>query len=119
MGFKRSIKIASYFRNWRSLFPTEAKPSSTVISLDNDSEKNLPLLFLFLDPTRTGEYSDDPFVLSTSKRRYQFGETRPTVCRLDPKWRQSSITEEGKSARCHIPCAWVKMQGVKLQVCFV
>ena len=105
LGFKRSIKIASYFCNWRSLFLTEAKPSLTAISLDNDLEKNLPLLFLFLDPTRTGEYSDDPFVLSTSKRWYQFGETRPTVCRLDPKWRQSSITEEGKSARCHIPCA--------------
>ena len=119
MGFKRSIKIVSYFHNWRLLFPTEAKPSLTAISLDNDLEKNLPLLFLFLDPTRTGEYSNDPFVLSTSKRQYQFGETRPTVCRLNPKWRQSSITEEGKSARCHILCAWVKMQGVKLQVCFV
>ena len=86
---------------------------------DNDNEKNLPSLFLFLDPTRTGEYSEDPFVFSTSKRRYQFGETRPIVCRLDPKWRQSSVTEEGKSVKCHIPCAWVKTQGVKLQVCFV
>jgi hypothetical protein len=82
-----------------------------------DKANDMPSLFLFLDPTRTGEYSEDPFVFSTSTRRLQFGETRPIVCKLDPKWRQSAVTAEGKGVNCHIPCKWVKEDSIVLQVC--
>ncbi|KAL5513360.1 hypothetical protein ACEPAH_3759 [Sanghuangporus vaninii] len=68
---------------------------------------SLPPIFFFLDPTRCGTPEQDPFVFSISKRRYQFGETRPVVCKLDPKWRQAEVTEEGKSVACHIPSVWV------------
>ncbi|KIJ55585.1 hypothetical protein M422DRAFT_240196 [Sphaerobolus stellatus SS14] len=76
---------------------------------DDDS---LPALFFFLDPTRTGEPSEDPFVFATSIRRYEYGETRPVLCTLDPKWRQSD-TQGSQTVKCHVPCVWFPADEVK------
>ncbi|EJD08575.1 uncharacterized protein FOMMEDRAFT_102039 [Fomitiporia mediterranea MF3/22] len=74
-----------------------------------------PPLFLFLDPTRCGTTDRDAFVFSINTRRYQFGETRPLICKLDSKWRQADVGEEGRPVTCHIPCIWVKSDMIKMQ----
>ncbi|RPD59037.1 hypothetical protein L226DRAFT_489066 [Lentinus tigrinus ALCF2SS1-7] len=74
---------------------------------------NLPPIFLLLDPTRCGEPSGDSFVFSTSTRRYEYGESRPIIAMLEPKWRQSDI-EGTQSVKCSIPCKWVQASAVKL-----
>ena len=78
-------------------------------------EAALPPLFMLLDPTRCGEADQDCFVFSISKRRYEFGETRPIICRLDHKWRQSS-TQGQEEVVCYLPCKWTKAEAVGLQV---
>jgi hypothetical protein len=75
----------------------------------------LPPLFLFLDPTRCGTPSQDSFVISISKRRYEYGETRPIICKLDPSWRQTGDAAEQKIS-CEIPVKWVASDTVMLQV---
>ena len=79
-------------------------------------DESLPPLFLFLDPTRCGTADEDPFVFSISTRRYQFGEIRPIVAKLDPKWRQKHVKGELSNVNCHIPCVWVKAGNVELTV---
>ncbi|RDX49190.1 hypothetical protein OH76DRAFT_561350 [Lentinus brumalis] len=74
---------------------------------------NLPPVFLLLDPTRCGEPSGDSFVFSTSTRRYEYGESRPIIAMLEPKWRQSD-TEGTQNVKCLIPCKWVEASAVKL-----
>jgi hypothetical protein len=78
-------------------------------------EVALPSLFMLLDPTRCGEAEKDCFVFSISKRRYEFGETRPIICLLDHKWRQSNI-EGPEEVVCYLPCKWSKAESVGLQV---
>ena len=79
------------------------------------NDQSLPPVFLFLDPTRCGTASEDPFVFSTSIRRYQFGESRPVICKLDTKWRQASV-DKGSSVSCHILCTWVAANIVSMEV---
>lgn len=79
-------------------------------------ENDLPALFFFLDPSRSGTVDEDPFVFSISTRRYQFGETRPIVAKLDPKWRQKQVKGEASSVVCNIPCVWVTASTVVLAV---
>lgn len=78
-------------------------------------DAHLPPLFLLLDPTRCGDPSDDCFVVSISKRRYEYGETRPLICQLNSKWRQSDIDEE-QEIRCQIPYKWIKASDICLTV---
>lgn len=78
-------------------------------------ETSLPNLFLFIEPTRCGEASEDPFVFSVNTRRYEYGETRPIICSLDSKWRQSD-SNETETVKCHAPCQWVPAPEVSLQV---
>ncbi|PCH36338.1 hypothetical protein WOLCODRAFT_166855 [Wolfiporia cocos MD-104 SS10] len=73
----------------------------------------LPPLFLLLDPTRCGDPKDDCFVISISKIRYEYGETRPIICQLESKWRQSDA-EEPQSVRCSIPYKWMESAVVRL-----
>lgn len=80
-----------------------------------DADASLPHLFMLLDPSRCGEATDDCFVFTTSKRRYEYGETRPVICRLSKKWRQSS--QEGvRSVSCHLTSKWVRTKSVALKV---
>ena len=77
-------------------------------------DSGLPSLFMLLDPHRTDD-SEDCFVFSISKRRYEYGESRPLICKLDSTWRQSSEMEE-QDVSCCIPCKWVITDYAKLEV---
>ncbi|GLB41686.1 putative C-5 cytosine-specific DNA methylase [Lyophyllum shimeji] len=78
-----------------------------------EAEAGLPPLFMLLDPHRTDD-TQDSFVFSISKRRYEYGESRPIICRLDPQWRQSS--KEGEQlVDCHLPSKWVGTASMRLQ----
>jgi hypothetical protein len=79
-----------------------------------ETEKALPPLFMLLDPHRCKD-SEDAFVFSISKRRYEYGESRPIVCRLDSKWRQSSDADV-KATTAHLPCTWILAETVQLNV---
>jgi hypothetical protein len=83
--------------------------------LPSDDDASLPPLFMMLDPTRCGNPVEDPFVFTTSTRRYDFGEFRPIICKLDPSWRQSDIQEEQR-VKCHVPLHWMNSESVKVQV---
>ncbi|KAI0831805.1 hypothetical protein BC628DRAFT_1311075 [Trametes gibbosa] len=76
-------------------------------------DKNLPPIFLLLDPTRCGEPSGDSFVFSTSTRRYEYGESRPLIAMLDSKWRQTDV-EGAQTVKCIIPCLWTEAADVRL-----
>ncbi|KAL0953862.1 hypothetical protein HGRIS_005037 [Hohenbuehelia grisea] len=78
-----------------------------------EDEASLPSLFMFLDPHRTND-SKDAFVFSVSKRRYEYGEYRPIICTLDPKWRQSSDSGT-ETVTCYIPCHWARSEKTTLQ----
>ncbi|KII87340.1 hypothetical protein PLICRDRAFT_125381 [Plicaturopsis crispa FD-325 SS-3] len=77
-------------------------------------EEALPPLFMLLDPSRCGAGENDSFVFSISKRRYEFGETRPIVCKLDSRWRQSSV-KDAQEIDCEIPYKWVQTDAVALK----
>ncbi|KAG6861443.1 hypothetical protein C0995_016534 [Termitomyces sp. Mi166 len=76
------------------------------------AEATLPPVFLFLDPHRTDD-SEDCFIFSISKRRHEYGESRPIIGKLDTAWRQSS--EEDEDVLCRIPLKWVSTDIVHLQ----
>ncbi|KDQ61535.1 hypothetical protein JAAARDRAFT_30985 [Jaapia argillacea MUCL 33604] len=70
---------------------------------------DLPPLFMLLDPARCGDPKEDSFVFTISTRRYEFGESRPVVCKLESKWRQSDA--EGKqNIDLVLPCKWAAAQ---------
>ncbi|KAF5350208.1 hypothetical protein D9758_007844 [Tetrapyrgos nigripes] len=70
-----------------------------------EDESSIPPLFMLFDPHRTDE-SEDCFVFSISTRRYEYGETRPIIAKLDSKWRQSDDMGE-QELSCIFPVRWV------------
>lgn len=82
-----------------------------------EEESSLPPLFMLLDPHRTDD-TQDSFVFSTSVRRYEYGETRPIVCKLAHTWRQSSKAGAQK-VDCILPCQWIASKVAKLEVSVV
>jgi hypothetical protein len=82
-----------------------------------EQDAALPPLFLLLDPTRSGQPSDDAFVFSTTIRRLEYRESRPIFARLQPSWRQSSKNGHQRIS-CVIPRKYVFADGVSLKVCF-
>ncbi|OAX36134.1 hypothetical protein K503DRAFT_826618 [Rhizopogon vinicolor AM-OR11-026] len=82
--------------------------------LPSDDDDSLPPLFMMLDPTRCGNPTDDPFVFTTSTRRYEYGEFRPIICKLYPSWRQSDVQGEQR-VKCHVPLHWITSESVKVQ----
>ncbi|EJD41795.1 hypothetical protein AURDEDRAFT_105919 [Auricularia subglabra TFB-10046 SS5] len=73
-----------------------------------------PGLFFFLDPSRTGDSKDDSFVFSTTHRRYEFGETRPVVAKVNSQWRQND--DEGvQKVACTVSCRWVSAPAMQLK----
>ncbi|KAG0709412.1 hypothetical protein DFH29DRAFT_842204 [Suillus ampliporus] len=82
--------------------------------MPSDDDTSLPPLFMMLDPTRCGNPTEDPFVFTTSMRRYEFGEFRPIICKLDPSWRQSDVQGE-RRIKCHVPLHWMNSESVKVQ----
>lgn len=81
-------------------------------------EVDLPPLYFFLDPLRCADPIEDPYLFSISKIRYEFGETRPIICTLNPKWRQITAVD-GKHPKvdAHVLSVWSKSKEVALQVC--
>ncbi|KAH8091667.1 hypothetical protein BXZ70DRAFT_952767 [Cristinia sonorae] len=77
------------------------------------SDKDLPPVFLFLDPTRCGDPKADKFVFSISKRRYEYGEARPILGQLASSWRQSDI-EGTREVKCEMPYTWTTSSKVRL-----
>ncbi|KAF9266900.1 hypothetical protein L218DRAFT_1074749 [Marasmius fiardii PR-910] len=73
---------------------------------------DLPPLFMLFDPHRTKEL-EDSFVFTQSIRRYEFGENRPLVAKLDSTWRQSDRTTE--EVTCYLPFRWITSNIVRLQ----
>ncbi|TFK48552.1 hypothetical protein OE88DRAFT_1664437 [Heliocybe sulcata] len=78
----------------------------------SDGSSGLPPLFLLLDPARVGPADQDCFVFSISTRRYEYGETRPIVCRLSCAWRQSKVSQDAVEVECDIPTKWVEAEDV-------
>ncbi|KAI0701486.1 hypothetical protein BC835DRAFT_1303658 [Cytidiella melzeri] len=76
-------------------------------------ENDLPPIFLFLDPSRTGKGEDDSFVFSITRKRCEYGETRPIICTVDSEWRQSS-TKGPQTVECKTPCKWMKSSKVAI-----
>ena len=80
-------------------------------------EDDLPPLYFFLDPLRCADPTEDPYVFSISKSRYEFEEIRPTICALDPKWRQITAVEgKDRAIDAHVTSVWSKSEEVTLQV---
>ncbi|KAH7106183.1 hypothetical protein BKA62DRAFT_689117 [Auriculariales sp. MPI-PUGE-AT-0066] len=79
-----------------------------------------PDLFFFLDPTRTDGNENDCFVFSRTHRRYEFGETRPIVAKMAPKYQTKAIAGEEKPKRIQLP-GWrpSDKQGVQDDDCLV
>ncbi|KAL7269920.1 hypothetical protein RUND412_007381 [Rhizina undulata] len=76
------------------------------ISGDNSE----PSIFFFLDPTRCGDVSVDPFVFSTSFRKLNYSATRPVVAKLDPTFRQFS--DDSKNSKCFVQGQWLPVHNV-------
>ena len=83
-------------------------------------EIDLPSLYFFLDPLRCADPKEDPYVFSISKIRYEFGESRPVICALDPKWRQiAAVVSKNPTVDAHVPSVWSKSKEATLQVCLI
>ncbi|TCD71750.1 hypothetical protein EIP91_005516 [Steccherinum ochraceum] len=76
-------------------------------------EMDLPPIFMLLDPERCGDPKDDKFVFSISKRRYEYGETRPILGQLNSSWRQSD-KEGTQRVKCEVPYTWTMSSEVRL-----
>lgn len=82
---------------------------------EGDDEDEEPL-FLFLDPSRCGKPEEDPFVFADNHRRYEYGEGRPIVAKLEPEWRQSSV-EGSVTVKCTVPQVYMPVPDVTVAVC--
>ncbi|KAJ4475050.1 hypothetical protein J3R30DRAFT_3777458 [Lentinula aciculospora] len=78
-----------------------------------NGDKSLPQLYMIFIPHRTRD-SEDCFMFSTEIRRLEFGESRPFVAKLSPKWRQSS-TDNSEEVTCVLPFQWIESSVVNLQ----
>ncbi|TFY66733.1 hypothetical protein EVG20_g4345 [Dentipellis fragilis] len=78
-----------------------------------EEDQHQPPLFMLIDPSRCGKPEDDGFVITINTRRYEYGEARPLVARLDPSWRQSDKKES--TIKCYIPQKYVVAVNVSLQ----
>ena len=86
--------------------------SSLHRKLDDGSQKGLPPLYLFFDPTRSGEADDDSYVFSTSTERLDFATERAVIAVLDPKWRESSKAME--TVRLDVRGGWAVCDQARL-----
>jgi hypothetical protein len=80
-------------------------------------------LYLFLDPTRTGDLASDSFVFSRDKRRLEYLDSREIIAKLSPSWRQHlpiEADEEGERDKTVVECqvlwTWIPLNAVKLEV---
>ncbi|EGG01261.1 uncharacterized protein MELLADRAFT_79036 [Melampsora larici-populina 98AG31] len=72
--------------------------------VETEADQGLPPLYLMLDPTRSGEPENDYAVFTIQHSRLDYGVVRPTIARLDAKWRPSS--KKTVTVTCHVSDKW-------------
>jgi len=77
-----------------TLLPKCGQAQASLHVLESNDNKDLPPLFLFLDPTRCGEASEDRYVFSTSIDRLDYYTERDVVATLDNKFRESNLPKQ-------------------------
>jgi len=77
-----------------------------------DEDVGLPPLYLFLDPTRSGDPVDDCSVFSIDHSKLDYGVVRPIVATLDSSWRPSS--EKAVTVKCSISSKWIETPHMSL-----
>ncbi|PRP86950.1 DNA repair protein rad8, partial [Planoprotostelium fungivorum] len=79
-----------------------------------DSDDSLPPLYLFLDPSRTGDPADDSFVFSESIHRCAYGEARCLIGKLQPDWRPKDKMKT-ETIKCTVDQRWIDLDRVSLE----
>jgi hypothetical protein len=102
--FRLDIDISGKYR----LLPNCGTAQGALHLKDSDVRLGRPPLFFFLDQERIGGRDNDAFVFSHNRDRLAFGETRPLIAKLSPKWRQS--THNGvELTECFVTGRWVEV----------
>lgn len=83
--------------------------ASSTLHIKEGTGKSDPRVFLFLDPKSTTKGTEDYFVFAINNRRFQFGEERPIISRLQPEFRQFS--DASKTAKAYLDGTWVDVSG--------
>ena len=65
-------------------------------------------LFLFFDPSRSGEAKYDSFVFASDCGRLDYGIARPVVATLDQEWRPST-TAESETVQLSVTSKWLAL----------
>ncbi|CBF70236.1 hypothetical protein AN6076.2 [Aspergillus nidulans FGSC A4] len=73
-----------------------------------------PTIYLFLDPTKLGEPTNDSFVFALEHRRIPGYATRMTIAEVSHTWRSSKATDKAETViiyyRKWIPCPLISLQ---------
>jgi hypothetical protein len=77
-------------------------------------DEGLPPLYLFLDPTRSGDPVDDCAVFSIDHSKLDYGVVRPIVATLDPSWRPNS--KKSANVQCNVSSKWIEAPKLSLSV---
>lgn len=79
-----------------------------------NASKGKQPIYLFLDPTRTGDATLDSFVFAHDKERIDYGEDRRIIASLAPKWRPLA-TDKAESTAVLTPAGiWQDLSKVRL-----
>ncbi|KAK4048042.1 hypothetical protein OIO90_005943 [Microbotryomycetes sp. JL221] len=70
-------------------------------------------LYLFLDPSRSGEPVDDPYVFAEHTSRLDFGEARQEIVSFIKSWRPPTI-EGSSTVRVDLTSHWTELEGAKI-----
>ncbi|KAA1132444.1 hypothetical protein PGTUg99_009453 [Puccinia graminis f. sp. tritici] len=77
-------------------------------------DEGLPPLYLFLDPTRSGDPVDDCAVFSIDHSKLDYGVVRPIVATLDASWRPNS--KKSAHVQCNVSSKWIEAPKLSLSV---
>ncbi|PLW39290.1 hypothetical protein PCASD_05314 [Puccinia coronata f. sp. avenae] len=77
-----------------------------------DEDVGLPPLYLFLDPTRSGDPSHDCAVFSIDHSKLDYGVVRPIVATLDSSWRPNS--KKVINVQCNVSSKWIEAPEMSL-----
>ncbi|WVQ80273.1 hypothetical protein IAT38_002378 [Cryptococcus sp. DSM 104549] len=89
-----------------TLLPVCGQAMSSLHKKEADkSDKGLPQLFFFLDPTRCGDAADDTYTFTTSTDRLNYGTERAVIARVESGWRESAKVES--KVRVDVQGGWI------------
>ena len=77
-----------------------------------DEDVGLPPLYLFLDPTCSGNPSHDCAVFSIDHSKLDYGVVRPIVATLDLSWRPNS--KKVVNVQCNVSSKWIEAPELSL-----